>query len=49
MNRTLHVRVGMSVDRSGLEDRLKAIDAGNIEDLEPRPSILLAESIETLG
>ena len=47
MTRTLHVRVGTDVDRSDLEDRLAAIDAG--EDVEPQPSIFSVEDVETLG
>ena len=47
MTRTLHVRVGTDVDRNDLEERLAAIDAG--EDVEPRPSILSVEDVETLG
>ena len=47
MTRTLHVRVGTDVDRSDLEDRLAAIDAG--DDVEPRPSVFSVDDIETLG
>ena len=47
MTRTLHVRVGTDVDRSDLDDRLAAIDAG--EEVDPRPSIFSVEDVETLG
>ena len=46
MNRTLHVQI-KSADRSGLEERLKAIDAG--DDVEPSEPTLSIEDLETFG
>lgn len=46
MTRTLHVQV-KPADRSGLEDRLEAIDAG--DDVVPGDSTLSIEDLETFG
>ncbi|GAA0512720.1 transcriptional regulator [Halorubrum aquaticum] len=46
MTRTLHVRIE-SPDRSDLEERLEAIDAG--EDVEPGETTLSIENLETFG
>ncbi|WP_096391303.1 HVO_A0114 family putative DNA-binding protein [Halopenitus persicus] len=46
MTRTLHVRIAPA-DRSDLEDRLAAIDAG--EDVEPGEPTLSIEDLETFG
>lgn len=46
ITRTLHVQI-KPVDRSDLEDRLAAIDAG--EDVEPGESILSIEDLKTFG
>lgn len=45
MTRTLHIRLGPT-DRD-LEETLAALDAG--KDVEPHPSVLSVESLETLG
>lgn len=47
MTQTLHVYIGSGPDRSELQDTLAAIDAG--EDVEPEPSRLVVESLETFG
>ncbi len=47
MTTTLHVRIGSSTDRSDLEERLEAIDAG--EDVEPREPTLTIADLETFG
>lgn len=47
MTQTLHVHIGSSPDRSELQDTLAAIDAG--DDVEPEPSRLVVESLETFG
>lgn len=47
MTRTLHVRIGSSPDRSDLEDRLAAIDAG--EAVEPKEPTLTLPDLETFG
>jgi predicted transcriptional regulator len=47
MTRTLHIQIGKRPDRNDLDERLGAIDAG--EDIEPRPSRLSIESLETFG
>lgn len=47
MSTTLHVRIGRSADRSDLEDRLTAIDAG--DDVQPRQPSLSIENVETFG
>lgn len=47
MTHTLHVTIGTSTDRSDLDDRLAAIDAG--EDVEPADATLAVESLETFG
>ena len=46
MTRTLHVQI-KSADRSGLEERLEAIDAG--DDVEPGDPTLSIEDLETFG
>ena len=46
MTQTLHVTIG-SPDRSGLEDRLIAIDAG--EDITAHDPTLGIEDLETFG
>lgn len=46
MTRTLHVQI-TSADRSGLEERLEAIDAG--DDVEPGEPTLSIEDLETFG
>lgn len=45
MTRTLHVHIGSAPDRDDLEETLGAIDAG--DDVEPRPSHLTVEGLET--
>lgn len=47
MTRTLHIQIGRRPDQSDLDERLGAIDAG--EDVEPRPSRLSIESLDTFG
>lgn len=47
MTRTLHIQIGTTPDRSDLDDRLAAIDAGDAVD--SRPSRLSFESLETFG
>jgi predicted transcriptional regulator len=47
MTHTLHVTIGTPADRSALDDRLAAIDAG--EDVEPADATLAVESLETFG
>ncbi|MEF8787012.1 MAG: hypothetical protein V5A45_13850 [Haloarculaceae archaeon] len=47
MTRTLHVYIGTAPDRSDLSETLAALDAG--EDVEPEPSRLVVESLETFG
>lgn len=47
MTRTLHVYIGSGPDRSELQDTLAAIDAG--DDVDPEPSRLVVESLETFG
>jgi len=47
MTHTLHVTIGTPADRSDLDDRLAAIDAG--EDIEPADATLAVESLETFG
>jgi predicted transcriptional regulator len=47
MTHTLHVTIGTPTDRSDLDDRLTAIDAG--EDIEPANATLAVESLETFG
>ena len=46
MTRTLHVTIAPT-DRSDLEDRLAAIDAG--EDVDPGAPTLSIEDLETFG
>ena len=46
MTRTLYVQI-TSADRSGLEERLEAIDAG--DDVEPSDPTLSIEDLETFG
>jgi len=46
MTRTLHVQIKRT-DRSDLEDRLEAIDAG--ENVEPSDPTLSIEDLETFG
>jgi len=46
MTQTLHVQI-KSTDRSGLEERLEAIDTG--EDVEPSEPTLSIEDLETFG
>ena len=46
MTRTLHVTIE-STDRSDLEERLEAIDAG--DDIEPSEPTLSIEDLETFG
>ncbi|MCD2203855.1 HVO_A0114 family putative DNA-binding protein [Halobacterium sp. KA-6] len=46
MTQTLNVTIG-SPDRSGLEDRLKAVGAG--EDVAPHNPTLAIEDLETFG
>lgn len=46
MTRTLYVQI-TSADRSGLEERLEAIDAG--DDVEPGDPTLSIEDLETFG
>ncbi|WP_436929888.1 helix-turn-helix domain-containing protein [Halosimplex halobium] len=47
MTRTLHIQIGRTPDRSDLEERLAAVDAG--EEPSARPSRLSVESLETFG
>lgn len=49
MTRTLHVRIDDTPDRSGLEDRLEAIDEGNAGNLEETDPTLSIEDLETFG
>ena len=49
MTRTLHVRIDSSSDRSDLEDALADIDAGEPGDVDPKPSTLSVEDLETFG
>lgn len=49
MTRTLHVRINSSSDRSDLEDTLAALDAGDTDKIEPKPSTLSIEDLETFG
>jgi len=44
-NSVLHIRIGTTPDRSGLEQTLAAIDDG--DDVEPQPSRLVIEDLET--
>jgi predicted transcriptional regulator len=47
MTRTLHIQVGTTPDRSDLDERFAAMDAG--ETVESRPSRLRFESLEPFG
>lgn len=47
MNQTLHVQIGTHPNRSELKDALASLDDG--EDVEPEPSRLVVESLETFG
>jgi len=47
MTRTLHITIGTRPDRSDLEDKLGAIDAG--DDVSSMPSRLSIESLATFG
>ncbi len=47
MTNTLTVHIGNRPDRTDLENRLKAVDAG--ETVEPQPSTLAIENLETFG
>jgi len=47
MTRTLNIQIGTTPDRSDLDDRFAAIDAGGAVD--SRPSRLSFESLETFG
>lgn len=47
MINTLHVQITSNTDRSGLKDRLEAIDAG--DDVEPSDPTLSIEDLETFG
>lgn len=47
MTRTLRVTIDSESDRSDLEDTLAALDAG--EDVDPKPSTLSVEDLETFG
>jgi predicted transcriptional regulator len=47
MTRTLHVHIGTGPPRNELSDTLATLDAG--EDVEPEPSHLVVESLETFG
>ena len=47
MTNTLYVTVDTPTNRSDLDDRLAAIDAG--EDIEPADATLAVESLETFG
>ncbi|MFP8953856.1 helix-turn-helix domain-containing protein [Natrialbaceae archaeon A-arb3/5] len=49
MTRTLHVRINSSSDRSDLEETLAALDAGETDQIEPQPSTLVVEDLETFG
>jgi predicted transcriptional regulator len=46
MTRTLHIRLGPT-DHDDLDETMGTLDAG--EDVEPQPSVLSVESLETLG
>jgi predicted transcriptional regulator len=47
MTRRLHITIGTRPDRTDLDDRLGALDAG--EDVDPQPSRLSIESLATFG
>ncbi|WP_324761186.1 hypothetical protein [Haloarcula montana] len=47
MTRTLHITIGTRPDRTDLDDRLGALDAG--EDVDSQPSRLSIESLATFG
>ncbi|QCC52813.1 HVO_A0114 family putative DNA-binding protein [Halapricum salinum] len=47
MSQTLHVQIGTRPDRSDLKETLASIDDG--ETVEPEPSRLVVESLETFG
>ncbi|MFW6435680.1 MAG: hypothetical protein ACOCY1_04795 [Halovenus sp.] len=47
MTQTLHVHIGSGPDRSDLKETFAAIDDG--EAIEPEPSRLVVESLETFG
>jgi predicted transcriptional regulator len=47
MTDTLHVYIGSGPDRDDLDETFDALDAG--ETVEPRPSRLVVESLETFG
>lgn len=47
MTNTLTVNIGNRPDRTDLEDRLAAVDAG--ETVEPQPSTLSIEDLQTFG
>lgn len=47
MTKTLHVTIGSTPDRSGLEETLRAIDAG--DPVEPQEPTLSVADLETFG
>lgn len=47
MSHTLNVTIGQNTDRTDIEERLAAVDAG--EKVEPRDSTLSVENLETFG
>ncbi|WP_049927598.1 HVO_A0114 family putative DNA-binding protein [Halopiger goleimassiliensis] len=49
MTRTLHVRIGSSSDRNDLEDTLATLDADGTEAVDPKPSTLTVDDLETFG
>lgn len=49
MTRTLHVRIDSSADRSDLEETLATLDAGETDEVEPKPSTLSVADLETFG
>lgn len=49
MTRTLHIQIGDSPDRTGLEPDLETIDGQGIEAVEAHPSTMVVEDLETFG
>jgi len=47
MTQTLHVYIGTEPDHENLSDTLAALDEGT--EIEPRPSRLMVESLDTFG
>lgn len=49
MTRTLHIQIGDSPDRTSLEASLETVDEQGIEAVEPHPSTMVFEDLETFG